>query len=169
MGAMLPFLFSSFALRAVGEAAFEMIKEVRRQFKEITGLMEGKSQADYSKCVDISTSAAIKRMILPGSLAVIVPPVLGFIDKEMLGGLLAGVTASGVLLAIFMSNAGGAWDNAKKFIEAGNLGGKGSDPHKAAVTGDTVGDPFKDTAGPSLNIVIKLMMVVSLVIAPLLR
>lgn len=169
IGGMLPFLFTSIVLRAVGEAAFDMIKEVRRQFREIRGLMEGKATADYKKCVDISTSAAIKRMILPGMLAVIVPVVLGFINKEMLGGLLAGVTVTGVLMAIFMANAGGAWDNAKKYIEAGNFGGKGSDPHKAAVTGDTVGDPFKDTAGPSLNILIKLMSVVSLVIAPLIK
>ena len=169
IGAMIPFLFSSITMRAVGEAAFEMINEVRRQFREIEGLMEGKAEPDFSKCIDISTSAAIKKMILPGSLAIIIPVVLGFINKEMLGGLLVGVTASGVLLAIFMANAGGAWDNAKKYIEAGNLGGKGSETHKAAVTGDTVGDPFKDTAGPSLNIVIKLMSVVSLVIAPLIR
>lgn len=169
IGGMLPFLFSSMAMRAVGEAAYEMIKEVRRQFREIDGLMEGRASADYSKCVDISTAAAIRKMILPGTLAVVIPPVLGFINKEMLGGLLAGVTVTGVLMAIFMANSGGAWDNAKKYIEAGNLGGKGSDPHKAAVTGDTVGDPFKDTAGPSLNILIKLMTVVSLVIAPLLR
>jgi len=169
IGGMLPFLFSGMAMRAVGEAAYEMIKEVRRQFREIKGLMEGKASADYSKCVDISTAAAIKKMILPGTLAVVIPPVLGFINKEMLGGLLAGVTVTGVLMAIFMANSGGAWDNAKKYIEEGNLGGKGSDPHKAAVTGDTVGDPFKDTAGPSLNILIKLMIVVSLVIAPLLR
>ena len=169
IGGMLPFLFSSMAMRAVGEAAYEMIKEVRRQFREIKGLMEGLASADYSKCVDISTSAAIKKMILPGTLAVIIPPVLGFINKEMLGGLLAGVTVTGVLMAIFMANSGGAWDNAKKYIEEGNLGGKGSEAHKAAVTGDTVGDPFKDTAGPSLNILIKLMTVVSLVIAPLLR
>ncbi len=168
MGAMLPFLFSSLSMRAVGEAAFEMIKEVRRQFREIKGLMQGKASADYSRCVDISTAAAIKKMILPGTLAVVIPPVLGFINKEMLGGLLAGVTVTGVLMAIFMANSGGAWDNAKKYIESGHLGGKGSDPHKAAVTGDTVGDPFKDTAGPSLNILIKLMSVVSLVIAPLL-
>jgi len=169
IGGMLPFLFSSMAMRAVGEAAYEMIKEVRRQFREIKGLMEGLASADYSKCVDISTSAAIKKMILPGTLAVIIPPILGFINKEMLGGLLAGVTVTGVLMAIFMANSGGAWDNAKKYIEEDNLGGKGSEAHKAAVTGDTVGDPFKDTAGPSLNILIKLMTVVSLVIAPLLR
>jgi len=169
IGGMLPFLFSSMAMRAVGEAAFEMIKEVRRQFREIPGLMQGKAEAEYSKCVDISTRAAIRKMILPGTLALIIPPILGFINKEMLGGLLAGVTVTGVLLAIFMANSGGAWDNAKKYIEAGNLGGKGSDAHKAAVTGDTVGDPFKDTAGPSLNILIKLMSVVSLVIAPLIK
>ncbi|RKY56994.1 MAG: sodium-translocating pyrophosphatase [Candidatus Neomarinimicrobiota bacterium] len=169
IGGMLPFLFSSILIRAVGETAFEMIKEVRRQFREITGLMEGKAKADYHKCVDISASAAIRKMILPGALAVAIPPIFGLINKEMLGGLLAGVTVSGVLMAIFMANTGGALDNAKKYIEAGNLGGKGSDTHKAAVTGDTVGDPLKDTAGPSLNILIKLMSVVSLVIAPLLR
>ncbi len=169
IGGMLPFLFSSILMRAVGETAFEMIKEVRRQFREITGLMEGKAKADYHKCVDISASAAIRKMILPGALAVAIPPIFGFINKEMLGGLLAGVAVSGVLMAIFMANTGGALDNAKKYIEAGNLGGKGSDTHKAAVTGDTVGDPLKDTAGPSLNILIKLMSVVSLVIAPLLR
>lgn len=169
IGAMLPYLFSSFAMAAVGEAAFDMIEEVRRQFKAIPGLMEGKAEADYAKCVDISTAAAIKRMIVPGLLAVLSPILFGFLGgAEMLGGLLAGVTVSGVLLAIFMANAGGAWDNAKKFIEGGNHGGKGSDAHKAAVVGDTVGDPFKDTAGPSLNILIKLMSVVALVIAPLL-
>ncbi len=168
-GAMMPFLFSSFALRAVGDAAFDMISEVRRQFKEIPGLMEGKAEADYRKCVDISTAAAIKRMIVPGTMAILTPVLFGFLGgAEMLGGLLAGVTASGVVMAIFMANAGGAWDNAKKYIESGNLGGKGSEAHKAAVVGDTVGDPFKDTAGPSLNILIKLMSVVALVIAPLL-
>jgi K(+)-stimulated pyrophosphate-energized sodium pump len=166
---MLPFLFSSFAMRAVGEAAFEMIEEVRRQFREIPGLLEGKARADYARCVDISTTAAIKRMIIPGLLAVVTPVVFGFIDKEMLGGVLAGVLVSGVLMAIFMANAGGSWDNAKKYIEGGALGGKGSDAHKAAVIGDTVGDPFKDTAGPSLNILIKLMSVVSLVIAPMIK
>ncbi len=169
IGGMLPFLFSSFALRAVGDAAFDMIKEVRRQFKEIPGLMEGKAEADYRSCVDISTAAAIRRMIVPGLMAVLTPVIFGFVGgAEMLGGLLAGVTVSGVLMAIFMANAGGAWDNAKKYIESGELGGKGSDAHKAAVVGDTVGDPFKDTAGPSLNILIKLMSVVALVIAPLL-
>jgi len=168
IGGMLPFLFSAMAMKAVGEAAFDMIEEVRRQFREIDGLMEGKAKADYARCVDISTTAAIKRMVVPGLMAVITPVVFGFYDKYMLAGLLVGVTVSGVLMAIFMANAGGAWDNAKKYIESGAYGGKGSDAHKAAVVGDTVGDPFKDTAGPSLNILIKLMSVVSLVIAPLL-
>jgi K(+)-stimulated pyrophosphate-energized sodium pump len=172
IGGMLPFLFSSLAMKAVGQAAFEMIEEVRRQFRTIPGLMEGTAEADYAKCVDISTSAAIKRMIAPGLLAILTPVAVGLIGGEhryeMIGGLLAGVTVSGVLLAIFMANAGGAWDNAKKYIETGAYGGKGSPAHKAAVVGDTVGDPFKDTAGPSLNILIKLMSVVSLVLAPLL-
>jgi K(+)-stimulated pyrophosphate-energized sodium pump len=171
MGAMLPFLFSSMALKAVGAAAFDMVAEVRRQFKEIPGLLEGKegAVADYAKCVDISTSAAIKKMVLPGLLAVVSPVIFGLWNIEALGGLLAGVTVSGVLLAIFMSNSGGAWDNAKKHIEGGAHGGKGSSAHMAAVVGDTVGDPFKDTAGPSLNILIKLMSVVALVIAPFLK
>jgi K(+)-stimulated pyrophosphate-energized sodium pump len=170
-GGMLPYLFSSMALQAVGKAAFEMVAEVRRQFKEIPGLLEGREgvEADFAKCVDISTAAAIKRMVLPGLLAVVTPVVFGLWNVEALGGLLAGVTVSGVLLAIFMANAGGAWDNAKKHIEGGAHGGKGSAAHHAAVVGDTVGDPFKDTAGPSLNILIKLMSVVALVIAPLLR
>jgi K(+)-stimulated pyrophosphate-energized sodium pump len=167
IGGMLPFLFSSMAMKAVGNAAFDMIEEVRRQFKEIPGLMEGKAKADYARCVDISTAAAIKRMMVPGLMAVATPVVFGFYDKYLLAGLLVGVTVAGVLMAIFMANAGGAWDNAKKYIEGGAHGGKGSDAHKAAVVGDTVGDPFKDTAGPSLNILIKLMSVVSLVIAPL--
>ena len=169
IGGMLPFLFSSFAMRAVGKAAFEMIGEVRRQFKEIPGLLEGTGRPDYARCVDIATGEAIKRMIAPGLLAILTPVFFGLIlnKPHMLGGILAGVTVSGVLLAVFMANAGGSWDNAKKFIEAGNLGGKGSETHKAAVVGDTVGDPFKDTAGPSLNILIKLISVVSLVIAPL--
>ncbi len=168
-GSMLPFLFSSFAMDAVGRAAFSMIEEVRRQFKTIPGLMEGTGTADFRRCVDISTAAAIKEMILPGLIAVLAPVAVGFLGgTEMLGGLLAGVTASGVLLALFQSNAGGAWDNAKKHIEGGHFGGKGSDAHKAAVVGDTVGDPFKDTSGPSLNILIKLMSVISVVIAPLL-
>jgi len=167
IGGMMPFVFSSFAMRAVGDAAFETINEVRRQFKEITGLMEGEADAEYARCVDIATKAAIRKMIVPGILAVAVPVAFGFYDKYMLGGILAGVTVTGVLMAVFMANAGGAWDNAKKYIESGELGGKGSDAHKASVVGDTVGDPFKDTAGPSLNILIKLMSVVSLVIAPL--
>ncbi len=168
LGAMLPFLFSSLAMRAVGRAAFKMIEEVRRQFKSIPGLMEGKADADFARCVDISTQAAIRQMVAPGLMAVLVPVAVGLYDTAALGGLLAGATAAGVLMAIFMANAGGAWDNAKKHIESGAHGGKGSDAHKAAVVGDTVGDPFKDTAGPSLNILIKLMSVVALVMAPLL-
>ncbi len=168
LGAMLPFLFSSMAMRAVGRAAFEMIEEVRRQFKEIPGLMEGKAEAEFATCVDISTRAAIREMVAPGLLAVIVPVAVGFWDTAALAGVLAGVTSSGVMMAIFMANAGGAWDNAKKYIEGGAHGGKGSEAHKASVVGDTVGDPFKDTAGPSLNILIKLMSVVELVLAPLL-
>ena len=172
IGAMLPYVFSAMAMGAVGRAAGDMIKEVGRQFNEIPGLREGKARAEYAKCVDISTKAAIREMIMPGVLAVAVPVIIGFIDKNMLGGLLVGVTVSGVLLAIFQSNAGGAWDNAKKRIEGGveidgQMYGKGSDTHKASVTGDTVGDPLKDTSGPSINILIKLIAVVSLVIAPL--
>lgn len=169
IGGIMPFLFSSFAMAAVGEAAFDMIEEVRRQFKNIPGLMEGKAKADFARCVDISTAAAIKRMVVPGLLAVLVPVIFGLYSVEMLGGILAGVTVTGVLMAIFMSNAGGAWDNAKKYIEGGAHDGKGSPAHKAAVVGDTVGDPFKDTAGPSLNILIKLMSVISLVLAPLFK
>ncbi len=172
VGAMMPFLFSAFAMNAVGQAAFAMVEEVRRQFKSIPGLLEGKEgvKADYARCVDISTAAAIKKMTVPALLGVITPVLVGFVfGKEMLGGLLAGVTVSGVMMALFMSNAGGAWDNAKKHIEGGALGGKGSAAHKAAVVGDTVGDPFKDTAGPSLNILMKLMSVVALVIAPVLK
>lgn len=171
VGAMMPFLFSAMAMKAVGQAAFAMVEEVRRQFKSIPGLLEGKEgvKADYARCVDISTTAAIKKMTAPALLGVLTPVLIGFIfGKEMLGGLLAGVTASGVLMALFMSNAGGTWDNAKKHIEGGTHGGKGSEAHKAAVVGDTVGDPFKDTAGPSLNILIKLMSVVALVVAPIL-
>ncbi|MBN2804889.1 MAG: sodium-translocating pyrophosphatase [Deltaproteobacteria bacterium] len=166
IGGMLPFLFSSFAMNAVGRAAGAMIEEVRRQFREIPGLLEGKATAEYAKCVDISTAAAIKEMVVPGLIAVLVPVAVGFISIRGLGGVLAGVTVSGVLMALFQSNAGGAWDNAKKHIEGGANGGKGSDAHAAAVTGDTVGDPFKDTAGPALNILVKLMSVVSLVLAP---
>jgi K(+)-stimulated pyrophosphate-energized sodium pump len=172
LGAMLPFLFSAFAMNAVGEAAFSMVEEVRRQFKEIPGLLEGKegAKADYARCVDISTSAAIRKMTVPALLGILAPIIVGFVfGKEMLGGLLAGVTVTGVMMALFMANAGGAWDNAKKHIEGGALGGKGSSAHKAAVVGDTVGDPFKDTAGPSLNILMKLMSVVALVIAPILK
>lgn len=173
VGAVLPYVFSSMSIGAVGRAAGDMIKEVGRQLDEIPGIMEGEGEPEYVRCVDISTKAALREMILPGSLAVAVPVFVGFfIDKGMLGGLLAGVTASGVLFAIFQSNAGGAWDNAKKRIEAnfvvdGKTHGKGSDAHKASVVGDTVGDPLKDTSGPSLNILIKLIAVVSLVIAPL--
>ena len=168
LGGIIPFVFSSMTMTAVGKAAFEMIEEVRRQFKEITGLMEGKAKADYAKCVDISTSAALKKMIVPALLAILSPVVVGLVlGIEALGGMLAGATVTGVILAITMANAGGAWDNAKKYIELGNLGGKGSDAHKAAVTGDTVGDPFKDTSGPSINILIKLMSIVSLVLLPL--
>ena len=169
IGAILPFVFSALAMKAVGDAAFEMIEEVRRQFREIKGLLDGKAKADYARCVDIATTAAINKMVLPGAIAVFTPIFFGLVlgQKEMLGGILAGVTVTGVLLAIFMANAGGSWDNAKKYIESGAHGGKGSDAHKAAVVGDTVGDPFKDTAGPSLNILIKLISVVSLVIAPL--
>jgi K(+)-stimulated pyrophosphate-energized sodium pump len=169
VGAMLPFVFSALSMQAVGRAAGRMIEEVRRQFHEIPGLMEGKAKAEHARCVAIATTAAIKEMLFPGLIAVCTPVVIGLLfGPEVLGGLLVGVTATGVLLAIFMSNAGGAWDNAKKYVESGALGGKGSDVHKATVVGDTVGDPFKDTAGPSLNILIKLMAVVSLVIAPLL-
>jgi len=168
VGAMLPYFFCSIAMRAVGRAAFQMIEEVRRQFRTIKGLMKGKAKPDHAKCVDIATKGALKEMIIPGSMAVIVPVLVGLLfGMEALGGLLAGTLVSGVMLAISMANSGGAWDNAKKYIESGKLGGKGSDTHKAAVVGDTVGDPFKDTAGPSLNILIKLMSIVSLVFIPL--
>lgn len=170
IGAAVPFLFSAFAMEAVGKAAFEMIGEVRRQFREIPGLMEGKAKPDYRACVDISTKAAIRQMIVPGLLAVGTPLLVGFgLGKDAMGGMLAGGTVAGLLMAIFMANAGGAWDNAKKYIEAGNLGGKGTPTHAAAVIGDTVGDPFKDTAGPSLNALIKVMGTISLIIAPFLR
>ena len=177
IGGMLPFLFSAMAMKAVGKAANDMIEEVRRQFREIPGLLEGKAKAEYARCVEISTAASIRQMILPGLLAVLAPVLIGFLGSpQMLGGLLAGSTVCGVLMAIFMSNTGGAWDNAKKQIEEEpkdkkdgvQISGKGSEKHKAAVIGDTVGDPFKDTAGPSLNILIKLMSVVAVVIAPLL-
>jgi K(+)-stimulated pyrophosphate-energized sodium pump len=166
VGAMLPFVFSAMAMLAVGRAAGAMIEEVRRQFREIPGLLEGTGTADYRRCIEISTNASLREMVLPGLLAITVPVIVGLISLYALGGLLVGVTASGVLMALFQSNAGGAWDNAKKYVEAGNHGGKGSEAHKAAVTGDTVGDPYKDTAGPSLNIFIKLISVVALVTAP---
>ncbi|ABZ83259.1 v-type h(+)-translocating pyrophosphatase [Heliomicrobium modesticaldum Ice1] len=170
IGGTVPFLFCAFAMEAVGKAAFDMIGEVRRQFREIPGLMEGKAKPDYARCVDISTRAAIRQMIAPGLLAVITPLIVGFsFGAQALGGMLAGVTVAGVLLAIFMANAGGAWDNAKKYIESGKHGGKGTEAHAAAVIGDTVGDPFKDTAGPSLNALIKVTGTISLIIAPFLN
>lgn len=168
IGGMLPFLFAAMTMDAVGKAAYSMIEEVRRQFKEMPGIMEGTQTPDYGRCVDISTKSALEEMIVPGLLAVIAPVVIGFVlGAEALGGLLAGALITGVLMAIFMSNAGGAWDNAKKYIEDGHHGGKGSEAHEASVIGDTVGDPFKDTSGPSLNILIKLMTIVSLVFAGL--
>ena len=169
IGGTLPFAIAAMTMTAVGRAAQGMVTEVRRQFREIVGLMEGTAQPDSARCVDISTRAALKEMVLPGLTAVFAPVVVGLVlGKAALGGMLAGATLTGVLLALYMANAGGAWDNAKKYIEAGAFGGKGSEPHKAAVVGDTVGDPFKDTSGPSMNILIKLMSVVSLVLAPFL-
>jgi len=169
IGGLLPFLFSSLVMEAVGRAATKIIEEVRRQFTEIKGLREGKAKAEYGKCVEIVTSGALREMILPAVLAIITPIIIGFIfGKEALGGLLVGSITTGFLLAVMMANSGGAWDNAKKYIESGKLGGKGSATHKAAVIGDTVGDPFKDTAGPSLNILIKLISIVAILIAPLL-
>ncbi|MBK9132136.1 MAG: sodium-translocating pyrophosphatase [Gammaproteobacteria bacterium] len=170
LGGIFPFLVASLTMTAVGDAAFDMIKEIRRQFREIPGLLEGTARPDNARCVDIATQAALKRMVLPGVLAVVAPVVVGFgIGPQALGGMLGGALLGGVLLALTMSNAGGAWDNAKKYVEKGNLGGKGSDVHKACVVGDTVGDPFKDTSGPSMNILINVLAIVSLVIAPLLR
>src|SRR4029079_6328460 len=172
IGGMIPFIFSSLCIAAVGRAAMAMVQEVRRQFREIPGIMEYKAKPEYEKCVAISTKASIREMMMPGAIALITPIIVGFIfGPEVLGGLLAGVTVSGVLMGIFQSNAGGAWDNAKKSFEKGVvINGetfyKKSEPHKASVTGDTVGDPFKDTSGPSMNILIKLMSIVSLVIAP---
>ena len=167
LGGMFPFLFAAMTINAVGRAAFKMIEEVRRQFNEIPGLREGKEGVvpDYTKCVDIATTAALKEMLLPGGLAIALPLIIGFWDKEALGGFLAGSLVTGFLLAIFMANSGGVWDNAKKYIEAGGGAGKGSDEHKAAVIGDTIGDPFKDTSGPAMNIVIKVMTIVSLIFA----
>lgn len=168
IGAMLPFLFSAMTMNSVGKAANQMIEEVRRQFRSDKGIMEGTSKPDYANCVDISTKAALKEMIMPGIMAILAPLAVGIVlGTQALGGMLAGSLSSGVLLAIMMANAGGAWDNAKKYIEEGHYGGKGSDPHKAAVVGDTVGDPFKDTSGPSINILIKLMTIVAVVFAPL--
>jgi K(+)-stimulated pyrophosphate-energized sodium pump len=168
LGGIIPFFIAALTMTSVGRAAFKMVHEIRRQFREITGLMEGKAKPDSSRCVDICTTAALREMILPGMTAVLAPIVVGlFLGKEALGGMLCGATLTGVLLALMMSNGGGAWDNAKKYIEEGHLGGKGSEAHMAAVVGDTVGDPFKDTSGPSMNILIKLMSVVSLVLAPL--
>jgi K(+)-stimulated pyrophosphate-energized sodium pump len=168
IGAMLPFIFTALTMGAVGRAAYQMVEEVRRQFKELNLLKSDKNKPDYKGCVAISTKQALKEMVLPSVLAVISPIVVGIILKpEGLGGLLVGSIATGFLLAVFLANSGGAWDNAKKYVESGNLGGKGSEAHKATVIGDTVGDPFKDTSGPSLNILIKLMSIVSLVFLPL--
>ena len=168
IGGMLPFVFSAMTMDSVSKAAYKMIEEVRRQFREIPGIMEGKAKPDYKTCVAISTTAALKEMLVPGIMAVVVPLLVGFVlGSAALGGLLAGALVTGVMMAMFMSNSGGAWDNAKKYIEEGNHGGKGSEAHKAAVVGDTVGDPFKDTSGPSINILIKLMTVVSTVFAAL--
>jgi K(+)-stimulated pyrophosphate-energized sodium pump len=169
IGISIPFLISSITMTAVGDAAFEMINEIRRQFKEIPGLLEGTAEPDTAKCVDIATSAALKKMLLPGVIAVGAPAVVGFgLGAESLGGMLGGGLVGCVSMALMMANAGGAWDNAKKYIEKGNLGGKGTETHAAAVVGDTVGDPFKDTSGPAMNILINVMAIVSLVISPLL-
>ena len=169
IGACVPFLIASITMKAVGDAAFEMINEIRRQFREIDGLMEGTADPDSEKCVEIATQASLKKMMLPGVIAVGMPALIGFgLGAEALGGMLAGGLLGCVSLALMMANAGGAWDNAKKYVEKGNLGGKGSDTHEAVVVGDTVGDPFKDTSGPAMNILINVMAIVSLVIAPLL-
>ena len=163
IGGALPFIISALTMRSVSNAALKMVMEVRRQFKEIPGLMEGTGLPDYNRCIAISTQAALREMVLPGIITVSLPVIVRFtLGKESLGGMLVGATLVGVLLALMMANGGGAWDNAKKYIEAGNFGGKGSDTHKAAVVGDMVGDPFKDTSGPALNILIKLMSIVSL-------
>ena len=168
LGALTPFVFAALTMQSVGRAAKQMIVEVRRQFAEIPGLREGAVgvKADYARCVDISTAAALKEMLLPGGLAVVIPLVIGMVSLSALGGFLAGSLVTGFMIAIYMANAGGAWDNAKKYIEAGALGGKGSEAHKAAVVGDTIGDPFKDTSGPAMNILIKVMTIVSLVFVP---
>jgi K(+)-stimulated pyrophosphate-energized sodium pump len=168
LGATMPFVIASITMKAVGKAANKMVIEIRRQFREITGLMQGTAEPDTGRCIDIVTKNALREMVIPGSLAVALPLIVGFaLGAEALGGFLAGATVTGVLCGIFMANVGGTWDNAKKWIEAGNLGGKGTPTHAAAVVGDTVGDPFKDTCGPSMNILIKLMSVVALVFAPL--
>ena len=169
IGAMLPYLFSAMTIASVGKAANKMVEEVRSQFEKDPAILEGKSSPDYNRCIDISTKASLREMIAPGLLALLAPIVAGLIiGAEGLGGLLIGGLVSAIMLAVFMANAGGAWDNAKKFIEAGNFGGKGSDTHKAAITGDTVGDPLKDTAGPAMDILIKLMSVISLIFVPVL-
>lgn len=167
IGGLLPFVFCALTMEAVGQAAEKIVEEVRRQFKQIKGLMQGKAKPDYKRCVSISTGAALRKMILPSALAIVTPIIIGLWNLQALGGVLVGTIITGFLLAVFMANSGGAWDNAKKFIEEGNFGGKGSDAHKAAVVGDTVGDPFKDTSGPSLNILIKLMSIVALIFVPL--
>ncbi len=170
LGGIVPFLVAAMTMTSVGKAAMAMVEEIRRQFREIPGIMEGTGKPDHERCIDISTKAALREMIIPGITAILAPVIVGFVlGKEALGGMLAGATLTGVFLALFMANAGGAWDNAKKYIEEGHFGGKGSDPHTAAVVGDTVGDPFKDTSGPAMNILIKLMSVVSLVLAPLFK
>ena len=168
LGGMVPYLFGALTMGAVGRAAEGMVQEVRRQFREIKGIMEGETEPDYASCIKISTESSLKEMVVPGILAVICPLVIGFLlEPKGLAGFLAGALISGVTLALMMANSGGAWDNAKKYIEEGNVGGKGSEAHKAAVVGDTIGDPFKDTSGPAMNILIKLMTIVSLVCAPL--
>jgi len=165
---MMTFLFCALTMKGVSSGAFDIVKEVRRQFREIRGIMEGEAKPDYVRCVDIATKKALSSMLLPGILVIIIPLVIGFtLGTEAVAGLLTGALLTGLLVAIMMANSGGAWDNAKKYIEAGNLGGKGSEAHKAAVIGDTVGDPFKDTAGPSLNILIKLVGKIAVIFAPL--
>jgi K(+)-stimulated pyrophosphate-energized sodium pump len=168
IGGVIPFFVAALTMTSVGKGAIDMVNEIRRQFKEIPGLMEGTGKPDSAKCIDISTQSALREMILPGVIAIVMPILIGLVlGAEALGGMLMGATLVGVLLALFMSNGGGAWDNAKKYVEAGNLGGKGSDAYHATVVGDTVGDPLKDTSGPAMNILIKLMSIVALVLAPM--